>query len=181
MEPAPASSRAVVIVPMPDAEPAVQPWRDRHTVAGRLGMPAHVTLLPIWDAGADGVPAGARDALRAAVASQPAFTSRLDTVERWGEELVVLRPEDDAPYQALRDAVDGAVPGRPAREHPFRPHVTAGMASHGADLDVVENSVRTRPRPVADVTEAWLMEREDRPGARWELVESFPLGGPEAR
>ena len=41
----PRAGQSAVVVPVPDAEPLVAAWRERHDPSAALGMPAHITLL----------------------------------------------------------------------------------------------------------------------------------------
>src|SRR5512144_1866565 len=37
--------QTALVVPVPEAEPAVRTWRERYDPAARAGVPAHVTVL----------------------------------------------------------------------------------------------------------------------------------------
>ena len=39
------TGRSAIVVPVPDAEPAVGTWRARYDSSAAFGMPAHITVL----------------------------------------------------------------------------------------------------------------------------------------
>ena len=87
--------RTALIIPVPEAEPAVGALRAGHDSSAALGVPAHVTILfPFLPP--DKVD---EDALRDLFARFAAFDFALDRVERFDDGRVWLHPD---PIGALR-------------------------------------------------------------------------------
>ncbi|WP_290651437.1 2'-5' RNA ligase family protein [Aquisalimonas sp.] len=168
--------RAVVIVPAGDLTPAAEQARREHTWAGRLGMPAHVTLAGPFDTGPEGIPHETLASLARALRDQPATATPLSGPSRWDDALIVYEPADAAGLTGLAQAAAGAIGGLPPRAFPLRPHVTVAMARLGADLDTVASDLQHLPAGTIDAREAWVMERDRQPGAPWELRARLPIG-----
>lgn len=97
---------------MPEAEPAVGEWRLLHTLDGKAGVPAHVTILYPF------VPAGELDdvllaELRELSGRHEVFDFVLQRVARWPEGIVYLPPEPSRPFVELTEAVVARWPGYP--------------------------------------------------------------------
>ena len=167
-----------MVIPALVADAVTAPWRELHTWAGRLGMPAHVTLIPPFDSGS-GSSAALVDALRGATGSMSGFTVAFDEISHIPGRFIALQPSGPSPQlaaldEAVRSAVRSTVPGA-APTTPFRPHITVGLGSLGADTPPIAAALRAREVPSVAVNEAWVMERLDDPGARWEIVARLPL------
>jgi hypothetical protein len=136
---------SVLLIEVPEAEPAVQSLRQQLDANAALGIPAHITVLyPFMPADAidDVVLAG----LKGLFAPVSQFGIRLDRTGWFGDNVLWLGPDDDAPLRALTDRAWQAFPAFP----PFRgqfddviPHLTVGH-EHPADaLRAAEESVAT--------------------------------------
>ena len=158
--------RTALIVPVPEAEPAVGALRLEHDPSAALGAPAHITIL---------FPFAPPDALdEAAVADLVgrfhAFDFVLDRIERFedGEGAVWLHPEPSAPFADLAAAARQRWPEYPPYGGAFDgpiPHLT--VSAGPADLDVAL-PIACRARVVA------LIEESEEDG-RWRERRVFPL------
>ncbi|MFE7562168.1 2'-5' RNA ligase family protein [Kitasatospora sp. NPDC057500] len=67
-----AAGESALILPVPEAEAVVGPWRERYDPSARLGVPAHVTVLYPFRP-ADRLDAEVLGDLAELIAAQPAF------------------------------------------------------------------------------------------------------------
>ena len=161
-----------MIVPVPEAEPAVGAIRLAHDGSAALGVPAHVTILFPF-APPDEVDVAA---LAALFARFRAFDFALDRVERFEDGLVWLAPRPSLPFADLTAAVWQRWPGYPPYEgvhDEVVPHLTVGHASGDAGLDAAEVEIRTR-LPVSGRAEHLTVMTEDDTG-RWSVLRRVPL------
>lgn len=118
-----------LIVPVPQAEPLIAPWRRSYDPSANQGVPAHVTLLyPFLD------PAQTEDLTLARIARIAAETAPFSFTLRQTERypgLLVLPPEPSTGFLALRDRLQADWP------------------------EIVPYGGRYGPRPPAHVTVAW--------------------------
>jgi 2'-5' RNA ligase len=182
MSSSPALTESAVVVPVPEAEPAVGRHRARLDGAAGLGVPAHVTVLFPFAAPPD-VTAATIRRLAAAVASVPEFDCVFRRTAWFDERVLWLAPEPDLPFRALTQAVTAAFPGYPpyggVHGDDVIPHLTIGDQPTGnvGELRVVESEV-LRALPVRSrISRAWLMTGGTAAGS-WQRVADLPLGPP---
>lgn len=85
-----------LIMPVPQAEPAVGGWRARHDESARHGVPAHVTVLvPFLPA--ERIDADVADALGELVGSVPRFDVRFAAFARFPDGVLYLEPDPSRP------------------------------------------------------------------------------------
>jgi hypothetical protein len=157
-------NRTALIVPVPEAEPAVGALRLAHDGSAALGVPAHVTVLFPF------APPGEvdEDALAELFAGFPAFDFALARVERFDEGGVWLAPRPSLPFADLTAAVWQRWPDYPPYEGAYDeviPHLTVS----GQPIDVqIELPIACRAREIVLID-----EREE--DGRWTARRSFPL------
>lgn len=170
--------RSAVIVPVPEAEPALEAWGLPRTGLGTpAGMPPHVTLLYPF------VPAARLDdadvdALRRIVVSACAFSFSLGDVGRF-RGVLYLAPDPAAPFTALTRAIAHRWPEHPPYEGAyaeFVPHLTVIQGREPASL---ARRIRDTLPLRAYASEAWLMVQ--RGDDRWRLHARCALGRAPAR
>jgi 2'-5' RNA ligase len=173
MEPA----QAAIIVPIPEAERAVGPFRTVLDRAASWGVPAHVTVLyPFLPP--DRINEAVRTAVRDIVAAVPRFDIMLSRVEWFGDAVVWLAPQPDQPFRELTAALWRRFPEAPpyAGAHPdVVPHLTIG---HDAARPVLENAAKVVSthlpiRAAIDVVQLITGTPNHGP---WRTVCEFPLG-----
>lgn len=169
-------TESAVLVPLPEAEPVVGRFRADLDLAASRGVPAHVTVLYPFVA-PDRLDHQVLGVLAEAVASVTAFDVTLARISWFGEKVVWLAPEPDAPFRALISAVGRRFPDLApyggAHADPV-PHLTVG---HDAPVEVLRAAAEAiGPRlPVrAHVTAVWLM-RGSAEAASWQTVAELPL------
>jgi 2'-5' RNA ligase len=175
----PGPSESCLLVPVPEAEPAVGRLRGRLDRAAAWGVPAHVTILyPFVLPGA--ITSEVIDLAAAAVASVPAFECTFARTRWFGEDVLWLAPEPDQPFRALTTALHGAFPQCP----PFGgiypdvvPHLTIGDRPPGgpATLEAAEAEVWPALPVRTLVSRAWLMTGTQA-AASWRVAAELPLG-----
>jgi hypothetical protein len=157
--------RTALIVAVPEAEEAVRGYRLAYDSSAPLGVPAHITVLFPF------VAAEAIDeaAIADVVAQIPAFTFRLDAVERWDDGVVWLHPEPSEPFRALTHAVWERWPDHPPYEGVHAdviPHLTVSNEHIDVSIEL----------PIdAHADHVVLIEEDDR--GYWRERARFPLRG----
>ncbi len=169
---------SAILVPVPEAEPAVGHLRARLDRSAGQGVPAHVTVLFPFMPPAQ-ITAAALSAVAAAVATVPGFDCRFARTGWFGDNVVWLAPEPDGPFRALTAAVHAAFPDYPPFGGQFAdviPHLTVGDRPAGgpAALRAAEAEVRQALPVRTHVGSAWLMTGTQAPGS-WQRLAVFPL------
>lgn len=174
----PMAAESAVLVPVPEAEPAVGGHRDRLDPAAAWGVPAHVTVLYPFVAPA-AITATVIADLAGAVGSVSAFGCEFAATAWFGEDVVWLAPRPDEPFRALTRAVSAAFPGYlpyGGVHDDAVPHLTVGDQPAGevAELRAAEADV-LRWLPIqARISRVWLMTGNAAPGS-WQRVAQLPL------
>jgi 2'-5' RNA ligase len=169
---------SAIVVPVPEAEPAVSACRGRLDPNASLGVPAHVTLLAPF-APPELITPAMTATLAEVIGSVPAFECVFPRTAWFGEDVLWLAPEPDGPFRELTRRLAAAFPDYP----PFRgvyaeviPHLTAGFREPDGpgSLRAAEAGV-ARGLPVSTrVSRAWLMTGGTAPGS-WHPVAELPL------
>lgn len=176
---APEPTETAVIVPISAAEPAVGAHRHDLDPAERWGVPAHVTILyPFVN------PSEINDevtrAVAAAVTSVEAFDCRFAHTRWFGEEVLWLAPDPDAPFRRLTAAVWQAFPQHPPYggvHDDVVPHLSVADSQGGADLAamrVAETTVRANLPIAAHVDTVLLIAGTTQPSS-WRVLQELPL------
>lgn len=164
-----------LVVRVPEAEPAVRAWRDRHDPSARAGVPAHVTVLfPFLDESR--IDAAVRAELAATFARFDACDLRFTRCGRF-PGVLYLAPEPDEALRHLTQAVAARWPEAPPYGGAFAdvvPHLTVADGPQDEALDAIE----ARLLPALPVTTRLAsVELIAYDGAKWHVRASFPLGG----
>jgi 2'-5' RNA ligase len=153
------ASESALLIPVPNAEAAVQHWRQQLDPASHLGVPAHVTVLyPFLP------PAALDGAAITRVANvfqqRPAFAFSLTRVAWFGNQVAYVQPEPSAVFRGLTAAVVDEFPAY----LPYRgayddvvPHLTIGQDAPVADLQDAAKNVAGHLPIAARADEIWLM------------------------
>lgn len=167
--------QSAVLIPVPDAESVVAPWRHVHDPVAAVGVPAHVTLMVPW------LPPEQIDdevvgRLRHVLSDVVAFDFSLTGIGWFGHRVLWLAPEPAGPFCELTERLSasfGTLPWDGAFADVV-PHLTVGHAGVGegsalgaAAMFVSEQlPVRCRAR------EVWVMVHD---GATWSVQHRVPL------
>ena len=162
----------VIIVPVPEAESAVDLLRRAHTSDGAEGMPAHVTLLyPFTDDSQ--LVAGRIAEVRRVLEPFAAFEFVLSEVRRFdnlpSESYVWLAPTPSSPFVAMVDELTRAFPEHPPFGGAFTtvvPHLTIAASTDEDLLSRVTNQIADSLPIKARAERACVMQRV---GGVWRL------------
>lgn len=173
------ATETAVLVLVPEAENAVAEHREHLDLAASWGVPAHLSVVYPFVPPAD-VDDGVLAALAAAIGTVPGFDCAFPRTEWFGDDVLWLAPEPDAPFRELIAAVVAAFPAHQPYggmyDEPV-PHLTVGELRLGsaAELAAAERSVRAQLPIAARVDRAVLLAgRPER--ASWQPVAEFRLG-----
>ncbi len=172
------ATHTALILAVPEAEPVVGALRARLDTAASWGVPAHITVLYPFLPPA-GIDDDVRAALAAAVAGVPAFDLTLARTAWFGDTVLWLAPEPDAPLRALTAAVVARFPHTPPYGGQFDdvvPHLTVGDRRPRAVLDAAAAEVAPRLPVHARADTVRLIAGRPEPGGGWHTVAAFPLG-----
>jgi 2'-5' RNA ligase len=182
---------SALLLLVPAAEPAVGEYRARLDASARDGVPAHLTVLYPF------LPAGLIDdavlaSLAGLFAGVPAFRFTLDRVGWFGDDVVWLGPQDEAPFRALTELAFAAFPSCLPYGGQYAdviPHLTVGhrggaSAPGASALSAAGEAVWQRLPIEATATEVTLMTGPPpgNPGiqpGQWRTMAAFGLDGPD--
>ncbi len=166
--------QTALVLPVPDAEPAVGSCRERFDPSAAYGMPAHVTVLApflsLERIGSDELRALRR--LFAAVAAVPVRFSAFGSFPK----VLFLQPEPAAPLLGVTTSVVKRWPEAPPYAGSFAepvPHLTVAMDVAGAVAAGIRAEVGNALPIETVLREAWLFAFTE---GRWSAVETFVLG-----
>ncbi|MFP5282670.1 MAG: 2'-5' RNA ligase family protein [Actinomycetes bacterium] len=176
---APAPTETAVIVPVPAADPVVGAHRRRLDVAASWGVPAHVTVVYPF-APPEVVNDELVDTLAAVARTVPAFGCRFGRTRWFGEDVLWLDPDPDAPFRRLTAEVERAFPHYPPYGGAFPdpiPHLTVAERRRGdlVTLQTVELEVQ-RELPVSTRIDRVLLIAGAPAPQSWRTLHDLPLG-----
>jgi 2'-5' RNA ligase len=165
------------IVRIPEAERFVANLRAQYDPSAKLGVPAHITVLPRFMS-----PELVTDAVltrvRPAIASVKVFSFALADVLRL-PETICLAPQPVEPFLELTGALVHAFPEYPpyaGEQRRIVPHLTVARAERerqGAIAAELQSSLPPTGGITATCSEVVLVENST---GRWELMHAFCLG-----
>jgi hypothetical protein len=172
--------QSILLVEVPEAEPAVGRYRERFVPNARLGVPAHITVLfPFMPPQAIGP--GVIAELEHLFAAVSRFSFRLTHTDWFGDEVLWLGAQDPAPFRALTRCVAEAFADFPpyegqvgAAESETSPHLTVGKGHPMTGLRSAEASVRSHLPIDGEATSVTLMTQAST-GGQWTKTATFAL------
>ncbi|MFJ8348790.1 2'-5' RNA ligase family protein [Streptomyces sp. NPDC094153] len=172
------ATKTAIIAPIPEAEAVVGPFRHIFDHTASWPVPAHITVLyPFLMP--DRITKSVIDDLRACLATVPAFTCTFSQVAWFGQDVMWLAPDPDAPFRALTEAGVRQFPECPPYRgaHPDpTPHLTVG-STHLADLPSMQQAATELEAELpiqARIDRVRLIAGSDTPGS-WHTVSEFTL------
>jgi hypothetical protein len=172
-----------LIVPLPDLEPVVGPWRARYDAAVR-DLPAHVAVLVPWLA-PDELTLADEDAVAQLAKSWQPFSvgfTRMATFEATpGSRVDYLVPEPDGDFLALTEDLCTVWPECPPHGGSFGepvPHLTVAGSATPEQAAALRGSVQAQ-LPLVTVAER--LQLVVVRGGACTVRASFRLGGAKAR
>jgi len=171
-------AETALIVPVPEAEPVVGPWRASLDTAASWGVPAHITVLyPFLPV--DEIDAQVLATVAGIVAGTPGIDLTLTRVDWFGEVAAWLAPEPAEPFRALTMALWRAFPQAPPYRGLFDeviPHLTVGENRPMSALTAAATAVAGQLPIRARVASVRLIAGTPGPDG-WRTLCEFPLGG----
>jgi 2'-5' RNA ligase len=170
------ATQSALIVPLPEAEPAVGDLRARYDTAASWGVPAHITVLyPFLTPSV--IDVEVLSALQEVIWTVPRFDLTLTRIGWFGDKVLWLGPDPDGPLRTLTAAVSrtfGLLPY--GGEHTTAiPHLTV---AHDHPLTAMRRAAtevqRHLPIP-ATVDRVQLIAGRPEPGRTWQTLTEFPL------
>lgn len=170
-------TQTALIVPIPDAEPAVGRFRASLDRAASWGVPAHVTVLyPFLPP--ERIDAAVLATVRDIVAAVPRSDISLTQVGWFGDAVVWLAPQPDDLFRELTAAVWHRFPEAPPYDGTHSdvvPHLTIG---HDAARSVLEDAAEAVAEhlPLRATVEVVRLIAGTPDVAPWRTVCEFPMG-----
>jgi 2'-5' RNA ligase len=173
------ATETAVLVLVPEAEGAVAEHRAHLDGAASWGVPAHLSVVYPFVPPAD-VDEHTLARLAAAIATAPAFDCVFARTDWFGDDVLWLAPEPDAPFRTLTKAVVAAFPAHLPYGGMYdepTPHLTIGERRLGstAELTAAEDAVRAHLPIRARVDRAVLLAGRPEHNT-WQPVAEFLLG-----
>jgi 2'-5' RNA ligase len=168
---------SALIIEVPQAEPAVQRYRERLDANAALGIPAHITVLapfmpPLL------IDASVLSDLGQLFTAVSRFRFRLDRTDWFSDGLLWLAPADPGPFRDLTERVSQAFPAYPpfgGRHDVVVPHLTVGYGHSLTDLRAAEEAIQDS-LPIDARAAAVTLMTEQSAGGRWTKAATFTLG-----
>ncbi|GLW30475.1 2'-5' RNA ligase family protein [Actinoplanes regularis] len=169
-------TQSALIVPIPEAEPAVADLRARLDRSASWGVPAHITVtfpfLPPKQ-----LSPRVLAAVRLIAAGVPRFYLSLDRVSWFDKRVLWLSPNPAEPFRELTNRLAVRFPtAQPygGRYPEVVPHLTVGQDGPGLPEAAAEVAPKLPIR--ARVTALRLITGRPEPGDSWQTLTDFPLG-----
>ena len=167
---------SALIVPIPEAEPAVADLRARLDRSASWGMPAHVTVLyPFLPP--EQLSPQVLAAIRLIAAGVPRFYLSLDRLGWFDDRVLWLSPKPAEPFRELTNRLAVRFPAAQPYGGAFPdvvPHLTVGHDQPGLPEAAAEVEAHLPIR--ARVTSLRLITGRPQPGDSWQTLTDFPLG-----
>lgn len=167
--------QSAVLLPAPDAEALVRPWRRIYDPVAAAGVPAHVTLVVPWIP-SESISAADLAGLEELAAGTEPWEYQLTRVAWFGERVLWLAPEPAEPFCALTAAISGRF-GTPPWDGAFDevvPHLTVAHAEgHPSEVGSLAGELAARLPVTCRATEVWVMVAE---GRHWSVRHRCRLG-----
>lgn len=170
-----------VLVPVPNADFVVGPWRLEHDPVAAAGVPAHITLVVPW-LPPRLISEEELGALESELSDVGSFDFELARVGWFGERVLWLAPEPAEPFLALthRLAQRFSTPPWEGEFDEVVPHLTVAHAGAGVDLALIAGEVAGRLPLRCRAEEVWVMTGGGPAPSRgrWELRHRVRLAVP---
>ncbi len=169
--------QSALIIEVPEAEPAVQRYRERLDANAPLGIPAHITVLsPFMPP--EMIDTSVLSQLGQLFAEVSRFQFRLDRTDWFSDRVLWLAPGDPGPFRSLTQRVFRAFPAFPPFEGQHDdvvPHLTVGHGHPLNDLRTAEEAIQDC-LPIDACAAAVALMTEQSAGGRWAEAATFTLG-----
>ena len=171
-----ADGQSALLIPVPEAEALVGPWRELYDPSAEVGIPAHITVLYPF-VPRDDVDDPLLEALTGHFAQVPAFDYRFPKSDRF-PGIIYLAPEPAQRFRTIITDITSRYPAYPpyGGDHAdVIPHLTVADRRARLDMVLMDRVERGLARGlpfVARAREVWLMTCRRK---RWSRRARFPL------
>jgi 2'-5' RNA ligase len=168
--------QSAILIPVPQAEPVVRPYRLEYDPVAAAGVPAHITLIVPWLPPQEIAPADLVELAEALAGTDP-FEFWLRRVSWFGRAVLWLAPDPIEPFVKMTSLLADRF-GTPPYDDEFDevvPHLTVAHASDGVELAGVAAQLESRLKtdPIDCWAEqVWVMVGD---GQSWSVRERIDL------
>jgi 2'-5' RNA ligase len=170
---------SALVVMVPQAEPLVKAFRDRHDPSAVAGAPAHVTLLYPFKH-PDAIDQEVLDELGESFRARAPFGFALTSIRRFPDAVLYLAPDPDEPFRELTLAIWDRYKTPPygGKWSNIVPHLSVACVKDEQYLDHVAgdfvHAAQGRLPITSIATEVALMEKRSE---RWRVRATFGMHG----
>jgi hypothetical protein len=169
---------SALVIMVPEAEPLVRPFRERHDPSAAAGVPAHITLLYPFLA-PDAVDARVLDDLSACFAPFVPISFALASIRRF-PEVLYLAPDPAEPFRQLTLAIWDRYPQTPpygGKWPDIVPHLSVAQLADEMQLERIAGEFAPVAQAVMPITAtANEIALIDNRMGRWHIRATFALG-----
>lgn len=167
-------AHSAILVPVPEAEAAVGPWRRLHDPMATAGVPAHITLIVPWLAPED-IDDDELARLEAVAVNMAPFDFALRSVDWFGGNVLWLAPDPVQPFLDMTGDLVGEfhTPPWAGEFDEVIPHLTVAHGTDGAELAEAATALDGVLPIICRATEIRVMLGD---GTRWWERATVPLG-----
>lgn len=172
-------TESALVILVPEAEPLVGAFRQRHDFLAAEGAPAHITVLyPFIDPRQ--IDSGVLDALTACFRAFAPIEFVLKDLRRFAAETLYLAPDPDGPFRALTIAIWRRFPNRPpygGQWPDIVPHLSVGRFADETQLDQIAGELALATKDALPISAtARDVVLIDNTTGRWAARSTFKLG-----
>jgi 2'-5' RNA ligase len=167
-------AHSAILVPVPDAEAEVGPWRSRHDPIAPAGVPAHITLIVPW-LEPEAIDDDELGRLEAVAAKTAPFDFALRSVHWFGWRVLWLAPDPVQPFLDMTSALaeEFRTPPWGGEFDKVVPHLTVARSTDGSELAEAAAALDRALPITCRATEIRVMLGD---GDRWWERAVIPLG-----
>jgi 2'-5' RNA ligase len=168
-------AQSAILIPVPEAEALVKPYRVQYDPVAIAGVPAHITLIVPWLPPSEIGP-GELAALGDVLRTVPPFAFSLQRVSWFGRGVLWLAPQPTEPFVKLTAMLAERFATLPYEDEfdEVIPHLTVAHATDGAELDPVAKTLSNALPIECRAEQVWVMVGD---GLAWSVRERFKLTG----
>ncbi len=169
-------TQSAILLPVPEAEELVGPFRTQHDPVAIAGVPAHITLIVPWLPPSEIRPSDLAD-LGEVLNGVTPFDFALRRVSWFGRGVLWLAPAPTEPFTKLTAVLSERF-ATPPYEDEFDeivPHLTVAHATDGSELDAVAKALSEALPIDCRAEQVWVMVGD---GRLWTVRERYSLSAP---
>jgi 2'-5' RNA ligase len=168
-------AQSAILIPVPEAETLVKPYRVQYDPVAIAGVPAHITLIVPWLPPSEIGP-GDLAALGDLLRTVPPFDFSLQRASWFGRGVLWLAPQPTEPFVNLTAMLAERFATLPYEDEfdEVIPHLTVAHATDGAELGPVAKTLSNALPIECRAEQVWVMVGD---GLAWSVSDRFKLTG----